>query len=367
MANLVTVKEIAQGAAVSVATVSRVLNNQANVRQEVRQRVLDTATSLGYFTLNGKTSQADARPPKPLKEIAFIYSSSVDSHTAIVNPFWLRILQGAEREANKSSIKTTYRSVNELAHLPQLLLNTIKELGIDGVLLVGPATAEVVRTIQLSGLPVVLVDNYIPQTSIDAVLSDNFEGARQAVEHLLDRGHQQIGFIGGPFLTTEPRPINKVYTIERRAAGYRTALLDAGLKVDYNLYEAANLTPDGGYQACKRLLERKAAFTALFCANDETAIGAMKALREWGLNIPGDVSIVGFDDIEMAEHYNPALTTVRVNKEGMGAAAIKTLIARANDPEAVSYTVMLEVELVSRHSVAPNKTQPFLHQDLAQL
>ncbi len=200
-------------------------------------------------------------------------------------------------------------------------------------------------------MSLVLIDNYFPKSQVDAVVSDNFEGAKQAVEYLVSKGHRQIAFIGGP-TTMSNRPINKIYTIERRAAGYRTALLDAGLEINYGLYESSNLSAEGGYLACQRLLERGTKFTALFCANDATALGAMKALREARLDVPQDVSVMGFDDIDIAQLYHPALTTVRVNKEAMGAAAVKALIERVADPEAVSATIMLEVQLIERESVA---------------
>jgi len=349
--NSVTARDVAQGADVSVATVSRVLNNQAHVKEDVRQRVLKAAADLGYlgaYTTNG----ADNRTiNKALKEIGFIYSSSIDDHAATSNPFWSRILHGAEREAYKSNIKITYRSVSELTNSPQLLLTAIKEMRLGGILLVGPADAEIIKAVAATNVPLVLVDNYVPKSSVEAVLSDNFEGARQAVEYLIEKGHRHIAFIGGPTIAGK-RPINKIYTIERRAGGYRTALLDAGLPVPYYMYESGNLAPEGGYQACKRLLANRAKFDAIFCANDETAIGAMKALREAGLKVPEDVSVVGFDDIDMAEHYNPSLTTVRINKEAMGAAAVRALIARVADPEAVSQTIMLDVDLIERASVA---------------
>src|SRR5260370_22802351 len=162
-----------------------------------------------------------------------------------------------------------------------MLVTTIYEMKLGGILLVGSAESDTVRLLQSTKLPLVLIDSYIPGLSVDAVLADNFEGARAAVDYLISEGHRQIAFIGGPTLDG-PRPINKFYTIERRAAGYRTALLDAGLPVNYALYESGNLATDGGYEACKRLLERRsdAFFSAIFCANDETAIGAMKAIRE---------------------------------------------------------------------------------------
>jgi LacI family transcriptional regulator len=163
-------------------------------------------------------------------------------------------------------------------------------------------------------------------------------------------GHRQIAFIGGPLLPG-PRPVNQVYTIERRAEGYRLALVNAGLSVSYDLCESANLSTDQGYEACKRLLARGKPFTAIFCANDEMAIGAMKAIREAGLRVPDDISLVGFDDLEHVKHLDPALTTVQVNKEMLGAVALKRLLALMSSPDPVSVTSTLEVELVVRASV----------------
>lgn len=356
MANNVTVRDVAQMAEVSVATVSRVLNNHANVKEEVRQRVLKTAKELGYMVqASGQNSPGNSGGlASQVKEIGFIFYSSCDSNGANGNTFWLSILHGAEREANKSGIKITYHSISELASSPEILLATINDLRLDGILLVGTADAPVLNVLQRSQLPIVLVDNYIPKASVDAVLSDNFEGAKQAVDYLIEQGHTKIAFIGGQSISSV-RPTTKIFTIERRAAGYRTALLEAGLILTPDLYESGDLAPEGGYAACKRLLDKKAKFTALFCANDATAIGALKALREAQLDVPRDISVVGFDNISMAEHYHPALTTINVNKEGMGAVAVKTLLARVADPTIVNATIMLEVELVKRESVATLK------------
>lgn len=343
MAGSITVKDVAQRANVSVGTVSRVFNNHSNVTDEIRQRVLKAAADLRYF---GSSSQDN----RAVKEIGFLFYVDVDNSSALTNPFWSSILNGVESEARRSNIKVTYRAIGELSQTPQILLTTIYEMKLGGILLVGPAEAETIRLIQSTQLPLVLVDNHIPGLSADSVLGDNFEGARIAVTHLINMGHRQIAFIGGPTVDG-PRPINKIYTIERRAAGYRTALLDAGLSVNYELYEAGNLSTDGGYDACRRLLARNNNFSAIFCANDETALGAMKALREAGCRIPEDVSLVGFDDIALVEHLTPALTTVRINKEALGAVAVKSLLARAADPDAVAITSMLDIELIQRNSV----------------
>jgi DNA-binding LacI/PurR family transcriptional regulator len=361
----VTVKDVARVAEVSVGTVSRVFNNHQNVTEEIRQRVLRAASELGYpgpgrGAIERTRWLPDARSRENgriLKEIGFIYYSSVHEHVVTGNPFWSHILYGVEAETRKSNIKVTYRAIGEIAHTPDLLLMTLSEMKLGGILLVGPAESSTISLVKSLKLPMVLVDNYVPGLAVDAVLGDNFEGARSAVAYLISEGHTKIAFIGGTIIP-DPRPINKIYTIERRAAGYRTALLDAGLPVNYALYEAGDLTLEGGYEACKRLLNCYAQepFSALFCANDATAIGAMKGLREAGLRIPEDVSLVGFDDIEMVEHLTPPLTTVRVNKEALGYIAVKSLLTRATDMDAVSVTSVLDVELIKRESVIPHSS-----------
>lgn len=346
----VTVKDIARKAEVSVGTVSRVFHNHSNVTEEIRIRVLQAAADLGYKkSVSQESPQSRGRM---LKEIGFLYCSFVDDTAATSNPFWSRILHGVEREANQSNIKVTYKAIGNLASTPRELATAIQDMKLDGVLLVGPAERETIEVFKQTGVPFVLVDNHVPGLSVDSVLCDNFEGAKLAVNYLIEQKHQHIAFIGGPVLEG-PRPLNKIYTLERRSAGYRTALLDAGLAVDYRLFETSHLDPQSGYEACQRLLARNVLFTAVFCANDEIALGVMKALQEAGKRIPQDVSLVGFDDIALVGHLNPALTTVRVNKDALGAMAVKNLLIRAKEPAMTSISCVLEVELIKRNSVGP--------------
>ncbi|MBX5458707.1 MAG: LacI family DNA-binding transcriptional regulator [Thermogemmatispora sp.] len=360
MANTVTLRDIAREAGVSVGTVSRVLNNHGNVTEETRQRVLRAASRLGYFGGVRQGVGEEERPPiegRMVREIGFLFCSFLPKTTVSTNPFWSHILHGVESEARRANVKVTYRAISEIQEDPDRLLTTVYDMRLGGILLVGPAEAVTVRAIQQAGTPLVLVDNYVPQT--DAVLGNNLDGARQAVEYLISLGHRRIAFMGGPFVEKtgqEPGqqgqrpPRNRVYTIERRAQGYRLALLEAGLPILPELYEDGGLSMEGGYLACKRLLERGEQFSAIFCANDEMAVGAMKALREAGLRLPEDISLVGFDDIDMVEHLTPALTTVRVNKEALGAVALRRLLALISHPDPVHVVSMLDVELVKRDS-----------------
>jgi LacI family transcriptional regulator len=354
----VTLKEVAREANVSPGTVSRVFNNHKNVTAAVRLRVLRAASHVGYFGRHRQdlySPHGNHNSNRELREIGFLYYFDIAISALAMNPFWSHILHGIESEARKSNIKVTYRAIHELCQTPEMLLTAIYEMKLGGILLLGDTDPATIRLLQSTKLPLVLINNYMPAIAVDAVLANNFEGARAAVDYLIDEGHRHIAFIGGPTLDGS-RPINIFYSIERRAEGYRMSLLDAGLAVNYALYEAGNLDIDGGYAACKRLIERNDPFSAVFCANDATAIGAIKALREKGYRIPADVSVVGFDDIDMVEHLTPALTTVRINKEAIGSTAVKQLIWRSTDADAACIISLVEVELIKRNSVLSHHT-----------
>lgn len=349
MAQSVTVREVARAAAVSVGTVSRVFNNHSNVTDEVRQRVLQAASDLGYAGASGRAALAQASG-RGLRDIAFLFSPLNEGSAVTTNPFWSHVLAGVEREAERANVRLSYRAIDTLRRTPEQLLTTVYDLRVGGVLIVGPISAEALQTIQSTRLPLVVVESYMPRTGVDAVACDNYEGARLAAEFLLGQGHQQIAFIAGPSDPAAPHR-QKLHTHGHRAEGFRSALADAGVSCEPALTEPSNLTTEGGYQACQRLLSSSLPFTAIFCANDMVAIGAIKALREAGRAVPEQVSVIGFDDVDMAEHLTPPLTTIHVPKEAIGAAAVQRLLARAADPDAVATTTLLDVRLVVRDSV----------------
>lgn len=343
MATPVTVRAIAEQADVSIGTVSRVLNNHGNVNAELRERVLKAAAELGY--------ERAPRAARKLREIFFMFHPHADLHAAAANPFWSQILAGVEDAAREQAMHVTYRSLVGDWQPSDAIFDMLSGLDSAGVLLVGPAPLELVQVFQRTRAPLVLVDHHAPHQAVDSVLGDNIQGAREAVEQLIAAGHRRIAMVGGPTVY-QPGPRNTIYTIEQRALGYRAALLEAGLSVDPRLYEPGTLAVDGGYQATRSLLERGADFTAVFCANDHTAIGAIKALAERGLRVPADVSVVGFDDIDLAEHLTPALSTVRVSKTAMGRAAVQRLIDRAANPELTPASLILDVSFIPRGTVA---------------
>jgi LacI family transcriptional regulator len=357
----VTTQDVASAASVSRVTVSRVLNNHHNVTDMVRQRVLRAAADLGYLSQRPRSSgaatngSAVAGRAPVLRDIGFFFTA-LGVELASGNPFWSGVLHGVERAASAAGMHVTYRSIGEQDDRPDSLVEAVRLARLDGLLLVGTVSEAAVRALRASDRPVVLVDNVVAGLAVDAVVSDNFAGSRAAVGHLLEMGHRDIAFLGGPYRVSPPPLVyrtNTIWSIEQRAMGYRSALAEAGIRPDPGLYEGDGPGSAGGYAGCQRLLASGRRFTAIFCANDESAVGVLRALHEAGLAVPRDVSVVGFDDIDLAEHVIPPLTTVRVDKEAMGISAVERLVARALSPASVTSTTVLHVELVRRGTVAP--------------
>ncbi|MBA3825857.1 MAG: LacI family DNA-binding transcriptional regulator [Ktedonobacterales bacterium] len=344
----VTLRDIAQRSGVSIGTVSRVLNQRADVNAALRQRVLAAASALNYVGPAGQsTPHASGRA---LKRVAFLLAltSAVESPPT-VDPFWADILHGVETVARLIDCQVHFRTV-----VPDeddaVLIRSLGEAHLGGVLLVGAAAPSLVAALARQPMPCVLVDHRLPGQAYDAVLSDDFGGMALAIQHLLARGHRQIAFLGGA-ASSDVSANEYFYTVEQRLAAYRHTVLSAGVVLDPALHVPCVPNVAGGEAACRALLAQGHSFSALACANDKTAIGALKALHAAGLRVPLDVSLVGFDDGELAAHTIPALTTVRVDAVGVGATALRVLAARANEATPIPVTTTLSVTLTERASV----------------
>ncbi|MBK8046383.1 MAG: substrate-binding domain-containing protein [Anaerolineales bacterium] len=226
-------------------------------------------------------------------------------------------------------------------NLPTDIPRLLSEDTIDGLLLVGAFVDATLEHILGRGiLPVVLVDAYADTDPYDAVVSDNVRGAYMAVKHLLAHGHYHIGMIGG---RSDAYP-----SLRQRRTGYLQALRDAGVTVSYVVDAAYGNVAE----ATTSLLTKHPHITALFAMNDEAAIAAMRAAQAMGRTTPAELSIVGFDDIELARHAIPALTTMHVDKIAMGRIAVQMLENRLAYPSSEQVTTVLRPRLIERESVA---------------
>ena len=331
------IKDIAEQLGVSMASVSRALNDKPGVADDLRRRVLELAAELDFTPNMAARSLNNARTGA----VAFV----VHQHgfPLASDPFYFVILRAVERALSKHGYHVMLATVaaQEDGHTEELRL--LRERRVDGVILAGPdLNASLALSAIQRGLPVVLVDNALERTPSDCVICDNRDGARAAVEHLLSHGHERIAFVGGPTAWLSTR---------ERQAGYEDAMREARLQTAIIHEQATTIAT--GLAAGRKLLDGPDAPerpTAVFAVNDAMALGVIRAARELGLRVPDDVAVVGFDDIEMAEVADPPLTTVRIAKELMGELAARQLLELIHTERQLPVKSVVATTLVVRMS-----------------
>jgi len=326
----VTIRDVAQHAGVSQPTASLVLGNhpRARVAAATRERVLEAAATLGYRPNVVAQSLARGR--------SFALGVIVPD---LRNPFFADVIAGAERVAAAAGYALLLCGETErpvAAHLETLVSRQI-----DGVIL-DAANAASLDAGALAGVNVVLVDE--PSERWPGVASDATGAGRLAAEHLLGFGHRAIAFIG---------PSSDVHTFRMRERGFVQSLRAAGVALPSRWLRRAPATVAGGRDAMRALLTGRPRPTAVFCANDVVALGALKAAAEARVRVPADLSLVGCDDIEMAQLVTPELTTIAVPARELGARAARLLLRQlAGEPLRAS-GAPLAVRLVARGTTGP--------------
>jgi DNA-binding LacI/PurR family transcriptional regulator len=234
VASAVTAKDVAKHAGVSVGTVSRVFNNHRDVSEDIRQKVLKAAADLGYFRTSGGQTATIRGHQRLLKEVGFLYCSSIEETPATMDPYWAPIFHGVESASRQANIKVTYRTITDISHTPHMLTTILYEMRLGGVLLVGQAGADTISTIQATKTPLVQVDNYVSNLvqSVDTILPDNIQGATIAMDYLFDLGHRRIAFISGPF-EEGSLAVSKIYSTQQRWMCYCMSFLNRGLPLDH--------------------------------------------------------------------------------------------------------------------------------------
>ena len=340
MRNGPTMRDVAKQAGVSLGTASNVLNNKGNVSAEVRNRVLSAVNTLGYKHPVRLASLSMV----PLSVVGVI-SKRDPAPAPEINPFYSHVLAGIDHECQRHNLSLMYANVDvDELNRPNSLPSMVHERQVDGIIMVGTFVEDTIHRVgKTVNTPVVLVDGYAPGSVYDSIVSDNLMGAFHAVKYLIDLGHSHIGLIG-----SVP---NGYPSIRERRKGYVKALRAADIHDEF--IEDSPLSRAGGYSATVALLRRAPSITAFFACNDEVAIGAMNAAREMGRDIPGDLSLVGFDDIDLAQEISPTLTTVHVDKVLMGVLAVRHLRDRAENPGRPALTTTLGTTLIIRESVRP--------------
>lgn len=330
-----TIGDVAKRAGVSAMTVSRVINNSGYISQETRERVEQAIAQLGYVP----NALARSLRFKQTKTIALVL-------TDITNPFFTTVARGVEDTASKQGFSVMFCNTDESQDDEAEYLNVLMQKQVDGMLLV-PASCsqESVGFLQERGVPFVVLDRRIPDVHVDTVRGDSEQGAYQLIQHLLELGHRRIAVLSGPAAVT---------TAIDRVVGYRHALADAGLDTNTSIVYYGPFTQEGGYRMAQQALAATPQLTAIFAANNFIAIGAFRALREAGLRVPEDISMVAFDDIPDALVINPFLTVAGQPAYEMGQQATSLLLARlAGTGPTETQDIVLPTQMIVRKSSGP--------------
>jgi len=326
-----TLGEVADLAGVSIATASRVLNNSARVSVTARQQVRDAVARLGYV----RHRAAPVRRPERVRSVAAVVCTN--NTRLFADPFYAQVISAATEVFAGQDVPLMVVPVTDdrIASVERYLLSG----HVDGVLLLAAhAHHPFAVSLPAAGLPVTLIGRPLYPTNATYVDADNRGGARMAVEHLVRKGRSLIATIAGP-------PDMAVGA--DRLAGYRDGLAAAALHEPLVAY--GDFTHASGVHAMWRLLDQRPGVDAVFVASDIMAAGAMHALKRAGRRIPDDVAVIGFDDLPMAQHTQPPLTTVRQPIEQFGAVAARRLLA-AIDGAGGGEDHILPTTLISRSS-----------------
>lgn len=330
---MATIYDVAKKAGVSITTISRVLNNHPHVRESTRRKVMAVLKEMHYIP----NTNASSLVRKATNTIAVLVPD-------ITNPFFTTLVRGVEDKASGNGFAVVLGNTDEDAGKEKTYLQMFMERRVDGLIIV-PVGVERgnLQPVIRHELPLVLVDREIDGVEADVVSSNNREGARLLVEHLIKIGHRRIAVISGP---------KELSVYRQRVEGYRTALAEAGLPVEENLILfGSKPCRQTGIDLVKELMKEELRPSAIFAGNNFLAVGAVHALHQAGLEVPKDISVVCFDDNDDSSSPNPFFTTVIQQPYMMGYVAAELLLNRMkNGKKDKPARVLLEPELVIRQS-----------------
>jgi LacI family transcriptional regulator len=342
-----SLRDVAQAAGVSLATASRALNNKSHVQATTRALVLKAAADLGYKV----QMRVAASAPTELNTIGVLIKRDPFGQSRL-DPFYYNVLCGIEDECQRLGLNLMYASlpVDEYSHAsswsPLLENGEVDALAIVGIVFTDPA---VIKRIP-SHIPVIVVDGVASGLECDTITTNNVEGAYRVVSTLIERGHRHIGLIGSS-ATDALHP-----SIRDRRDAYLKALADHGISDTY--IEDSIMNPQSAYSATLSLLQRAPQVSAIFACNDLLAEHTVRAIKDAGLRVPEDVSVVGFDNTDEAINCRPPITTMHVDRDLMGKLTVRQLCQRAADPNRVSINFQMGTKLIERESVARHSETP---------
>lgn len=332
MAN-VSIKDVARAARVSHPTVSRALRHSSLVKPDTAERIRSIARRMGYRP----SAVARSLVTRRTKTIGVVV-------TTIADPFISEVVSGIEEVANENGYSVVLANSNADPEREVQVAHSFHERRVDGILVTASRVgARYLPLLSEMKVPVVLINSHHPAEFVYSVRIDNVTASRAATAHLIELGHKRIAYIGDRF---------GFQSDTERFSGYREALERADLPFLPQLVVHGDGKAEGGLHAIATLMAMPDPPTAVFCYNDMCAIGALSGIRQRGLRVPNDISIVGFDDLLIASYTHPPLTTVHQPKQQMGRAAMRILLELFSNAQSIT-NIKMQGELIVRESTAP--------------
>jgi LacI family transcriptional regulator len=332
---MTTIKDIAKAAGVSVTTVSRALNGYSDVSVKTREKIMSIAKDLKY----SPNTLARGLVMNKSKTIGLLVSGM--NRESEKDQITFLILSGINESLSEKEYDLVLFNTNSTKQREKTYTQLCRERRVDGVIIQGIKTDDpYLKEVVESDIPCVLIDIPIHSDQVGYVTTDNVSGAKKAVEYLIGLGHTNIALVNGH---------SKAFVSQRRQEGYICAITDNNLTVNSHWIVNGQFEEAAAKEAALKLLAENREITAVFCASDLMALGVIKAAKELGLNVPGDLSVVGYDDILLASYSSPPLTTISQNFFQLGLQAANLLI-NILEEKAEPHVIMMRTKLVERGS-----------------
>ncbi|MCP3739451.1 LacI family DNA-binding transcriptional regulator [Rossellomorea sp. BNER] len=332
---MIKLKEVAERANVSTATVSRVLSNTGKVTEKTKKKVLAAMEELNYQP-NFLARQLRKLETKTILVVV----------PDIANTFFSKVIRGIESVAIQNGYQVLLGDSQNNGQSESQYLNHLRYKQIDGVILLTARTDSRLIEDLSDDYPVVLACEYLEGSRIPTVSIDNISSARKMTDHLIKQGHQRVAHISGPM---------NIILGRDRLKGYEQAMTQNSYEIDQVLVQEGDFSYESGYKLMEKFLALQNPPTAVFAANDEMAIGAIKAIKKHRLSVPEDIAVVGFDDIDMASIMEPELTTVAQPTFDIGSTAMDLLLCLMKKEPLTKKQFVLEDQLMIRQSCGANK------------
>ncbi|NBI27841.1 LacI family DNA-binding transcriptional regulator [Chengkuizengella marina] len=328
-----TIYDIAREAGVSIATVSKVINNTGRIGDKTKQKVMKVMKDLDYHP----SIVASALTGKKTHTIGLLIPD-------IANPFFAEIARSVEDMGNELGFSVMMCSTDNNIDKESKYISLLEQKRVDGIILAtGTQNTTILQNLLKKKVPIALIARDMPSLPVDTVLVDDYMGGYEATSHLIKLGHQKISIIAEDLT---------VMSSKERIRGYCQALEDHGLAFDERLLHVSDFTIEGGRKVAAKILSENNSATAIFACNDLLAMGAIQAAREKGIQIPEDLSIIGFDNTILASICDPPLTTIAQPIQDMGKKVVELLVKEIKEEKTTKQRVVLMPKLEIRKTTS---------------